>query len=227
MAFILTTNSSSVTKTMPAKYLSKISTDLMFRFDTTGLEVNDLEDPSELAELHYVAFKRVYVHNLDIVRRELFRVLDDTMKAYRPTFKDIESSPGTAWNNIFKRTILRISKEGVWGSWKELPTNKNGPYLASEFFVLWPFLVAVINEMPVKRRLAMQRAIKGSTAPVVRGLVKHFDLLKCGYPIHMSKTRPLLKISSVVDAEMLQVQSKMKQQRQQLIKSGKKKRCNL
>jgi hypothetical protein len=136
MVFILTTNSSSLTENMPAKYLSKLSTDLMFRFDTIGLEVNDLEDPPELAELHYVAFKRVYVHNLDIVRRELFRVIDDTMKAYRPTFKDIESSHGTAWNNIFKRTILRILKEGVWGLRKELPTDKNGPYLASEFFCI-------------------------------------------------------------------------------------------
>ena len=141
MAFILMTNSSSLTETMPAKYLSKLSTDLMFRFDTKGLEVNDLEDPPELAELHYVAFKRVYVHNLDIVRRELFRVVDDNLKAYRPTFKDIQSSPGTAWNNIFKRTILRISKEGVWGSWKELPANKNGPYLASEFLYYGHFLL--------------------------------------------------------------------------------------
>jgi hypothetical protein len=102
---------------MPAKYLSKLSVDRMFRFHTKGLEVNDLEDPPELVELHYVAFKRVYVHNLDIVRRELFRVVDDTMKAYCPTFKDIQSSPGTAWNNIFKRTILLILKQGVWGSW--------------------------------------------------------------------------------------------------------------
>ena len=176
-------NTSSVTKTMPAKYLSKVSADLMFRFDTKGLEVNDLEDPPELAELHYVTFKRVYVHNLDIVHRELFCVLDDTMKVNRPTFKDIQSSPGTAWNIIFKWAVLHISKEGVWGSWKELPTNKNGPYLASEFFVLWPFLVGVVNEMPVT-----QSALKGSTAQVVRGLVKYFNLLKCGYPIHMSKT---------------------------------------
>ena len=126
----------------------------------------------------------------------------------------------------FKRTILRMSKEGVWGSWKELPANKNGPYLASEFFVLWPFLVGVINEMPVKRHLAMQSAIKGSTAQVVRGLVKHFNLLKCGYPIHMSKTQPLLKMSSVSNAEMLQVQAKMKQKHQQLIKRGGKKPYN-
>ena len=120
-------------------------------------------------------------------------------------------------------TDISILKEGIYGSWDENPNKKhNGPLLASEFFVLWPFLAGVVNEMPVKRRIAIQSTIKGSTARVVRGLVKHFNLLKCGYPIHMSKTRPLLKMSSVVDAEMLQVQSKMKQQCQQLIKSGKK-----
>jgi hypothetical protein len=95
------------------------------------------------------------------------------------------------------------------------------------FFVLWPFLVGIVNEMPVKRRITIQSAIKGSSAQGVRGLVKHFNLLKCGYPIHMSKTQPLLKMSSVSNAEMLQVQAKMKQKRQQLIKCGKKKPYNL
>ena len=68
------------------------------------------------------------------------------------------------------------------GAWDEIldGTAKNhkfnGPLLASELFLLWLFIVGTLNYMPMVRREKFRTSIKGTTAKVVRGLVKYFHL---------------------------------------------------
>ena len=65
----------------------------------------------------------------------------------------------------------------------------NGPLLASKFFLLWPFIVGTLNYMPMARREKFRTSIKRTTAKVVRGLVKHFQLKEFEYPINYSQQK--------------------------------------
>ena len=119
----------------------------------------------------------------------------------QPTYCDLDSPSVRAWGDIYKRLILCVEKYDVYGSWDEIldrtdKTHKfNGPVLASEFFLLWPFIVGTLNYMPMARRENFEKAIKRSAAKVVRGLVKYFNLCQLGYPINFRDKKPLLNIS--------------------------------
>ena len=64
--------------------------------------------------------------------------------------------------------------------------------------------------------------MKGLTVKVIRGFVKHFNLSKCRFPINVSKNQPLLKMSSKLYDDMLQVQEDMKRNCKSLLKKAKK-----
>jgi len=106
--------------------------------------------------------------------------------------------------------ILRIEKHGVYGAWDEIPNGNDptqkfkGPLLASEFFLIWPFIVGTVNSMKFNRRERFHKSIKGTSAIVVRELVKFFHLKGYGYPINVVKTKTLLKISVKSDEDIQQ-----------------------
>ena len=66
MAFVVITNSSSCSEEIPASYMKPPTTAYMQRFDDDGTELSTLENPN-FPKVHYVAFKRVYSHNLFIL----------------------------------------------------------------------------------------------------------------------------------------------------------------
>ena len=214
MAFVLTANSSSFTEEIPATYLRAPSDELMQRFDEEGTELSTLENPN-FPEVHYIAFKRVYANNIFILHQHLLTDFPDHLALSRPTFHDLESPPARAWSNIHKRMILRIVKHGVYGAWGEIPDGDNstnkfaGPLLATEFFLVWPFLVGTITNMKKARRDSFRKALKGTTEKVVRDLVRHFQLHKLHYPINMTKNKPLLKMADIKDDEIKQMKKSM------------------
>ena len=67
--------------------------------------------------------------------------------------------------------------------------------MASEFFLIWPFIVGIVNSMKLKRRERFRTSLKGTLANVVRELVKFFHLQGFGYPINLVRTKTLLKMS--------------------------------
>ena len=207
MAFVVTTNSGLCSEEIPASYLKPPTTELMQRFDEDGTELSTLENPN-FPEVHYIAFKRVYSHNLLLLHQQLKQDFPDHLGLSKPTFRDLDSPPARAWSNIYKRMILRIEKHGVYGAWDEIGKGNdslqkfNGPLLASEFFLIWPFLVGCVNTMKFARRKRLHDCIKGSSAVVVRDLVKFFHLQGYRYPINMSKNKDLLKMSLKSDEDM-------------------------
>ena len=168
VAFVLAANSCSFTKEIPATYLKAPSDELMQRFDEEGTELSTLENPN-FPDVHYIAFKRVYANNVLILHQHLLTDFPDHLALSRPTFHDLESPPARAWSNIHKRMILRIVKHGVYGAWGEIPDGDNstnkfaGPLLATEFFLVWPFLVGTITNMKQAMRDSFRDAIKGTT----------------------------------------------------------------
>jgi len=66
----------------------------------------------------------------------------------------------------------------VYGAWDEIPNGNDptqkfkGPLLASEFFLVWPFIVGTVNNMKLKRRERFSTSLKGTPAKVVRDLVR-------------------------------------------------------
>ena len=63
LTLAITCNSFILTEMISKAYLKPPSTNLMKRFDIDGTEVGTLQDPV-ISEVHYVALKQVYAHNL-------------------------------------------------------------------------------------------------------------------------------------------------------------------
>ena len=228
MAFVLTANSCSFTEEIPASYLKAPTDELMQRFNEEGTELSTLENP-HFPEVHYSAFKRVYSNNVLILHEHMSKDFPEHLRLSQPTHRDLDSPPARAWSNIHKRMILRIVKHGVYGAWGEIPDGEDssqkfaGPLLATEFFLVWPFLVGTINNMKKARRESFMDAIKGTTAKVVRELVKHFQLQKFRYPINMSRKKHLLKVSNISDDEIQDMKKSMNAEMRRRIAKYRKK----
>ena len=164
----------------------------------------------------------VYCRNLLTLHTQLCGILPESLVLNKSTYRDLDSPPVMVWRNIYKCFILHVVEHGMYGSWAELPNKLNGPVLASEFFLLWPFIVGTINCMPMVRREDFQKTTKGSTAKVVGGLVKHFNLHVLGYPINVSDKQLLLKMSNKSDKEISKLIHAMRTQRKSELATSRK-----
>ena len=179
MVFVVTTNSSLCSEEIPASYMKPPTTELMQRFDNDGTELSTLENPN-FPEVHYIVFKSIYSHNILLLHQQLCKDFPEHLGLSEPTFRDLDSHPARAWSNIYKRMILCIEKHGVYGAWDKIPNGNDptqkfkGPLLASEFFLIWRFIVGTVNSMKFNRRERFHKSIKGTLAIVVRELVKCF-----------------------------------------------------
>ena len=69
-----------------------------------------------------------------------------------PHYQDICPPPAVTWCNVHTLYLLHIVKEGVHGSWAECPNQLfSGLVLTCVFFLVWPFLVGTVNDLPEKR----------------------------------------------------------------------------
>ena len=115
MAFVLTANSFSFTKEIPASYLKAPTDELMQRFDKEGTKLSTLENP-HFPEVHYSAFKRVYYNNVLFLHEHMSKDFPEHLRLIQPTHRDLDSPPARAWSDIHKRMIPRIVKHGVYGA---------------------------------------------------------------------------------------------------------------
>ena len=72
----------------------------------------------------------------------------------------------------------------------------------NEFLPVWPFLKGAVDEMPLDRRVRVRdEVMKGSSAVVLRKIVKHFSLSNVHYHMNTNPAKPVLLISEHVDMD--------------------------
>ena len=84
--------------------------------------------------------------------------------------------------------------------------------LVNEFLVQWIFLKGVVGEMPFERSMMIRDSMmRGTSATVLRKLVKKFGLSKVDYKINTSTSKPVLLISDHPDINATEVVQKKKE----------------
>ena len=107
--------------------------------------------------------------------------------------QELQATPATSQERIMKRWILRAVTHGVYDRWDEMLLEPRKWILVNEFYLAWPFASSAVNNMSYARRQKVQGYMKGTSATVLRKLVKD-GVSGCKYPINTNPNLPVLLI---------------------------------
>ena len=107
-----------------------------------------------------------------------------------------------------KVMMNRLLSRGFYGAWGEMPCQIC-PFLVNEFLPVWPFLKGAVDQMTLERCVKVRdEVMKGSSAGVLRKMVKHFSLSDVHYPINTNPAKPVLLISEHVNMDQTELLEK-------------------